>query len=204
MNSSLAHSARDEAPLYGLVLAGGASSRMGRDKAAIEYHGRSQLQHAFDLLSTVCERSFVSVRADQRADATRASLPQIADRHDNIGPLAGIGAALDTHPEAAWLVVACDLPFLSRETLQHLIDHRNITQIATAYRSSHDGLPEPLCAIWEPSSREHVSQWIAADKRCPRKLLINFEATVIEQPDRRALDNINTPEEFAAARAALP
>jgi molybdopterin-guanine dinucleotide biosynthesis protein A len=176
---------------------------MGRDKAAIEYHGRSQLQHAFDLLSSVCERSFVSVRPDQRSDPTRAAMPQIADRHVNIGPLAGIGAALDAHPGAAWLVLACDLPFLSRETLQHLIQLRSATHIATAYRSSHDGLPEPLCAIWEPASRELVSQWIAADKRCPRKLLINFEATVIEQPDKRALENINTPEEAAAARAAL-
>jgi molybdopterin-guanine dinucleotide biosynthesis protein A len=191
------------APLYGLVLAGGASSRMGRDKAAIDYHGRTQLQCAFDLLNSVCERSFISVRADQQSDPTRASLPQITDRHENIGPLAGIGAAFESHPGVAWLVLACDLPFLARETLMHLIDRRNPSGIATTYRSAHDGLPEPLCAIWEPASREPVLQWIAADKRCPRKLLINFEATVIEQPNGRALDNINTPEEFAAARTAL-
>src|SRR3990170_8724685 len=132
-------------PLFGLVLAGGASTRMQRDKAAIEYHGQSQLQWTFHLLSRVCAATFVSVRPDQREEPTRAHLPQIIDRQPGIGPLAGICAALLAHPKAAWLVVACDLPFLDERTLRHLIEHRDPGKLATAYRSSHDSLPEPLC-----------------------------------------------------------
>ena len=49
-------------------------------------------------------------------------------------------------------MLACDLPFLADETLRHLIEHRDPSRLATAYRSSHDGLPEPLCAIWEPAA----------------------------------------------------
>jgi molybdopterin-guanine dinucleotide biosynthesis protein A len=187
-----------EAPLFGLVLAGGASTRMQRDKAAIEYHGQSQLHWTFQLLSHVCAATFVSVRPDQREEPTRAGLPQIVDRLPGIGPIAGISAAMQAHPKAAWLVVACDLPFLSEATLRHLVDHRDPRKVATAYRSSHDTLPEPLCAIWEPLSREPLLAYVAAGKQCPRKFLINADTALLDLPDARALDNVNTTDEYRA------
>lgn len=189
--------------LFGLVLAGGASTRMRTDKAALQYHGQPQLRWAFDLASKVCAESFVSVRPDQRDDATRASFPQIVDRQPGIGPIAGIAAALLEQPKAAWLVLACDLPFLTERTLQHLIAHRDPNKIATAYRSAHDGLPEPLCAIWEPAAREPVLAYIATGKQCPRKFLINSDVALLDLPEQQALDNVNTVEEFDVAAAAL-
>jgi molybdopterin converting factor subunit 1 len=189
--------------LFGLVLAGGASTRMRTDKAALQYHGQPQLQWAFELVSTVCAASFVSLRPDQRDDAARAGHPQIVDRAPGIGPIAGISAALVEQPKAAWLVLACDLPFLTERTLQHLVAHRDPQKIATAYRSAHDGLPEPLCAIWEPAAREPVLAYIASGKQCPRKFLINSDVALLDLPERQALDNVNTVEEFGAATAAL-
>lgn len=190
-------------PLFGLVLAGGASTRMGRDKAALSYHGKSQLEWTFDLASELCAATFVSVRPDQRDEPTRKSLPQIVDLQPGIGPIAGISAALQQHPKAAWLVLACDLPFITRDVLTTLIEKRDPQAIATAYRSAHDNLPEPLCAIWEPSAREAVLAYIASGKQCPRKLLINSNARLLDLPNARALDNINTGEEFKEASAAL-
>jgi molybdopterin-guanine dinucleotide biosynthesis protein A len=189
--------------LFGLVLAGGASTRMRTDKATLQYHGQPQLQWAFDLLSKFCAATFVSVRPDQRDDAARAGLPQIVDRQPGIGPIAGISAALLEHPKAAWLVLACDLPFLTEGTLQHLIANRDPHKLATAYRSAHDNLPEPLCAIWEPAAREPVLAYIAGGKQCPRKFLIDSAAALLELPERQALDNVNTVEEFGLATAAL-
>jgi molybdopterin-guanine dinucleotide biosynthesis protein A len=192
------------APLFGLVLAGGASTRMQRDKAGIDYHGKPQLQWAFELLSDFTTATFVSVRPDQREDAVRRSLPQIVDQRSGIGPLAGIEAALLTHPKAAWLIVACDLPFLTAGTLQYLIDHRDPNRIATAFRSTHDTLPEPLCAIWEPQSRNAIAQWIGnGGKNCPRKILINTDTQLLALPDMQALENVNTTAEFSAATKAL-
>jgi molybdopterin-guanine dinucleotide biosynthesis protein A len=189
--------------LFGLVLAGGASSRMRTDKALLDYHGQPQLRWAFELLSKFCAATFVSVRPDQREDPSRAGLPQIVDRQPGSGPIAGISAALLEHPKAAWLVLACDLPFLTEHTLQHLIAHRDPHQVATAYRSAHDGLPEPLCAIWEPAAREPVLAYIASGKQCPRKFLINAGTALLDLPERTALDNVNTREEFDAAAARL-
>lgn len=193
----------DRPPLFGLVLAGGASTRMQRDKAALQYHGASQLRWAFDLLAPFCAATFVSVRPDQREEPTRAGFPQIVDRQPGVGPIAGISAALQEHPKAAWLVLACDLPFLTPSTLQHLIERRNPRTVATAFRSSHDGLPEPLCAIWEPSAREPLLAHVASGKQCPRKFLINSNATLLDPIDARALDNVNTPQELAAATGTL-
>ena len=190
-------------PLFGLVLAGGASTRMRTDKAALQYHGQPQLQWAFELVAKFCAASFVSVRPDQRGDAARAGHPQIVDRQPGIGPIAGISAALLEQPKAAWLVLACDLPFLTEHTLEHLIAHRDASKIATAYRSAHDGLPEPLCAIWEPAAREPVLAYLATGKQCPRKFLINSDTQLLDLPENQALDNVNTVEEFAAATGAL-
>ena len=75
--------------------------------------------------------------------------------------------------------------------------------LATAYRSAHDGLPEPLCAIWEPAAAAALADYQAAGADCPRKFLIRHAARLLEPLDRRALDNVNTPEEYAQALAAL-
>jgi molybdopterin-guanine dinucleotide biosynthesis protein A len=191
-------------PLYGLVLAGGRSSRMQRDKAALEYRpGESQLEAAVRILTPRVTKTFVSVRPDQRADATRAAYPQIVDRGDVEGPIAGISAALGEFPDAAWLVLACDLPFLDARTLDTLIAARDPASDATAFRSSHDGLPEPLCAIYEPRARASVAAHIAGGRNCPRKYLINAHTRLLDQPNPRALDNVNTVAEYGDAMSAL-
>src|SRR5512138_65088 len=191
------------APIFGLVLAGGASTRMQQDKALLQYHGRSQIEWAYELIAPFCVATFVSVRADQREDPIRSKFPQIVDRQPGSGPLAGISAALIEDPKAAWLVVACDLPFITEPTIRKLIEERDPQRIATAYRSSHDGLPEPLCAIWEPAAREVARAHLASGKNCPRKLLINSDCKLIDLPEPNALDNVNTPDELAAANARL-
>ncbi|MGH8298360.1 MAG: NTP transferase domain-containing protein [Steroidobacteraceae bacterium] len=190
----------DEAPLYGLVLAGGRSIRMQRDKAALDYAGRSQLERAIALITPLVEQVFVSVRPDQTADPLRARFAQIVDASEVEGPIAGIIAAQARHPHAAWLVLACDLPLLDRETLQHLLRSRRPGRQATAYPSSHDGLPEPLCAIYEPSSREAIRAYVARGRDCPRKFLINADTELLDQPRPGALDNVNTPQEYGSAK----
>jgi molybdopterin-guanine dinucleotide biosynthesis protein A len=191
-------------PLFGLVLTGGRSTRMQRDKAAIAYHGgATQLEAAMKLLAPRVARAFVSVRAEQADDPVRAAWPRIEERGDVEGPIAGISAALAEHPDAAWLVLACDLPFLDAATLDLLIARRDPGRDATAFRSSHDGLPEPLCAIFEPRARAAIAAQLAGGRNCPRQFLINADTLLLEQPNPRALDNVNTVAEYGAAMSAL-
>jgi molybdopterin-guanine dinucleotide biosynthesis protein A len=191
------------AALYGLLLCGGESRRMQRDKAALDYGGASALERSWALLAPVVERAWVSVRDDQSLDAARAAHPCLPDLLPGRGPISGIHAALHAHPQAAWLVLAVDLPFLDAGTLQQLIAQRDPQRVATAYRSSHDGLPEPLCAIYEPAARASIDAWVAADRRCPRKFLAQADVQLLALARADALDNITTAAEYDAARARL-
>lgn len=190
-------------PVYALVLAGGKSSRMQTDKAALAYHGRAQLADAMHLVAPLVARAFVSVRPDQTDDPLRAGFAQIVDRRADVGPIAGIMAAQEQYPQVAWLVLACDLPFLTATTLKHLLHARDPARLATAYRSSHDGLPEPLCAIYEPQSRAALSAYFDGGRQCPRKFLSEAAAHLITLPESHALDNINTPAEYETALQSL-
>jgi molybdopterin-guanine dinucleotide biosynthesis protein A len=185
-------------PLYGLLLTGGASRRMGQDKALLNYGDQPQLLAAYALLDAVVAQAFVSVREDQRDEQTRRNLPQIVDQLSDVGPAAGLLAAHARYPEAAWLVLACDLPLLNRDTLDALLAARDALRDATAFASAHDGLPEPLCAIWEPSAIDALASSVAAGRVCPRKNLISINTHLITAVDPRALDNANSPDDREA------
>ena len=197
--TALSHASGHVPELYGLILAGGLSSRMRRDKAVLVYRGKNQLERVYELAARHTARVFVSVRADQLNEPTRVDKPLLVDSVEGGGPIVGIRSAQRAHPEPAWLVLACDLPFLSDAALAHLVLQRDPRAVATAYSSAHDGLPEPLCAIWEPSTATALEAYQRHGGECPRKFLIRSGARLIEPMDRRALDNVNTPEEYARA-----
>jgi molybdopterin-guanine dinucleotide biosynthesis protein A len=191
------------APVHGLILAGGASSRMKRDKAALEYDGKSQLDRAYELACRHLARVYVSVREAQARDPARARYPLIVDAVPGEGPIVGIRSALASQKDAAWLVLACDLPFLTDAALEQLLAERDPAALATAFRSAHDGLPEPLCAVWEPAAAAALGAYQAGGGLCPRKFLMRHTARILEPTDRRALDNVNTPEEYDRALSLL-
>jgi molybdenum cofactor guanylyltransferase len=188
------------APVSALVLAGGRSARMQRDKALLEYDGETQLARTWRLVREYAPESFVSVRPEQAHDPSRAGYPQVVDSLPGIGPAAGILAAFAARPSRAWLVVAIDLPLLDLATLEALFAAREPSALATAFTSAHDGLPEPLCAIWEPGAAAPLAAFVAAGRHCPRKFLITHGARLLPLPRAAALDNVNTPAEYAAVR----
>lgn len=169
---------------------------MGRDKALLERDGRSQLAYMVELLNGSVDKVFVSTRPDQKNDEERGQYEQIVDRYDDLGPVAGILSALHEYPEVDWLVVACDLPNIDEQTIKHLLRQPDGGQPFTAYISSHDGLPEPLCALYHSGCTGIVEGFVDAGVNCPRKILIRSETNLLEQPDPRSLDNVNTPDDL--------
>jgi len=186
-----------ETPVFGLVLSGGKSKRMGRDKALLERDGQSQLAFMMALLEPLVERAFVSTRAAQKDEPERRRYDQIVDQYDDMGPLAGILSAMDAHPDVDWLVVACDLPNITIETIRHLLANRSADHPFTAYVSSHDGLPEPLCALYRNGSAATIRKFANDGIHCPRKILIRSDTSLLAQLDPASLDNINTPDDLA-------
>ena len=184
--------------VYGLVLAGGMSRRMGIDKAALLSDGMTQLSRAVTLLENYVEKVYVSTNIGQSDDAVL-----IVDKYDNIGPLAGILSAMDLFPKRNWLVVACDLPNLDATTIEYLLGHWEKTQPMTAFQSVLDGMPEPLCAIYQSVARPIIDSFVAQGIHCPRKILLNAPTCLLTQPNPGALHNINRPEDLAGTKIEL-
>ncbi len=192
--------------LQALILAGGQSRRMGTDKAHITVSGATQLDRTCALAAQFTDHVFVSVRDLATADSLRRRYSLIADVPDAEGPLAGVLAAFKLDPVADWLVLACDLPRLDAPTLDALTRAaaQDSQSAAIAIGSEvHDGLPEPLCAIWRSSLSDLVHQRVAAQKYCARKCLILGNCSVIPAVSPGALANMNTPADLAELTTAL-
>lgn len=150
--------------------------------------------NCFQLLSPFCEKVFISARPEQNY----FDLPKINDltNYNHKGPLGGILSSMHIHPGVAWCVLACDLPNITQETIKYLIEHRDVQKTATAFISSFDGLPEPLCAIWEAHSREAIVQLFESGIQCPRKILIKSNVKLVHSPVNNWLDNFNSPHDL--------
>ena len=184
-------------PLCGLVLAGGKSVRMKMDKSLLYYHGKSQVAYCFELLSKYCQEVYLSNREDQVSLEEHTKFPQIHDKFDRIGPLGGILTAMMHKPQSAWLVLACDLPFIDHLTIKNLLAWRGIEKHATAYTSAHHpGEPEPLCAIYEPKSMPRLQEYMRQGICCPKEILMKLDIAKLDHPRTNALDNVNSEEDF--------
>jgi molybdopterin-guanine dinucleotide biosynthesis protein A len=189
-------------PIQGLVLAGGHSLRMGRDKSSIDYHGVPQREHILRMFEQLKFPVFLSCRPDQVVDLN-GSHALIQDRITGMGPYGAILSAFMTAPDVAWLVVATDLPFVTKETLQQLIDQRNPSKIATAFHNTETGFPEPLITLWEPKAYPLLLSYLSQGNTCPRKALINSDVEIIRPTDPMWLKNANTPEDEISIREQL-
>ena len=188
--------------IFGLILAGGYSRRMGQDKALLEFHGKPQIEYVFDLLQKFCSKVFLSKRKDQSGHKHITGIndsPEFAGH----GPLGGILSAMKEYPDANWLVVACDLPFITTDTIQTLLAIRDPQKTATAFISTQDDLPEPLCAIWQGHAFHSILKLFNEGIHCPRKVLIKSNTHLIKQTNPHWLDNINTPQEYEQLKSLL-
>lgn len=186
------------APIKGLVLAGGQSLRMGQDKGLLNYFGKSQRSYSVELLQKCNLETKLSVRKEQEVSGTEV----IEDVFLGLGPFGAICSAFQSDPNAAWLVLATDLPYVDERLIRKLLSHRNPSKIATAVKGRKKEFPEPLVTIWEPKAYTILLQFLAQGISCPRKVLINSEVELLETDDAY-IYNVNTPEDFDSVKKKL-
>lgn len=194
--------ARRAPELTGLVLAGGESRRMERDKGSLDYHGLPQAAHCQRLLAGICARAFVSVNRRQSARDPYRGLPLIEDTGGVGGPAAGLLSAWAVFPDTALLALAVDLPLVDAALLERLVEKRNSDRAATAWVHP-DGILEPLCAIWEPGMRSVLTEAAAAGSPSLRRLLEAADVERLEPPEPGRIASVNTEEDYRAALCAL-
>ena len=184
------------APVKGLVLVGGKSTRMGQDKSNLNYFGKPQKEVARELLENNNLETYYSVgKLSKKED-------EIHDAFLNLGPFGGICSAFQKDPNAAWFVLATDVPFVNDKIIQLLLKHRNSSKVATAIKGKGKEFVEPLITIYEPKAYPILLQYLAQGYSCPRKMLINSDVEIVEIDDD-FIRNINTSEEYEDAKKEI-
>ena len=179
--------------VWGCVLIGGRSRRMGQPKHLLRQDGLSWLERTTGLLSQ-CTGEVVVAGAGDKPE-TLIHLPQIADVEGLAGPLAGILAAFRTWPQVSWLVAACDLPDMRIEALRWLLACREPGVRAILPDLAGDGRIEPLLAYYDLSCRDLLEAMALAGQWGLHTLRQEAGVITPKPPDylRGSWRNVNTP-----------
>lgn len=192
---------RGPASVAGFVLAGGRSSRMGRDKALIPYGDHTLLEHIARVVERACG-SVVLVGCPERYRAL--PYPAIEDALPEQGPLGGIQAALCAS-SAEWnLVVACDMPLITVELLESLLDAVRECAGDCLVPVSPDGRLQPLCALYRRRCLDTVSALLGRGERKMCDAIPQLGAVLLPMSSAEAFRNLNTPQDWSADRIVSP
>jgi molybdopterin-guanine dinucleotide biosynthesis protein A len=188
--------------LSAFVLAGGKSTRMGRDKATLPFAGRTLLESALVLARSVTEDVFILGSAELYG----AYGEVIADIFPGCGPLGGIHAALTHAKNDLNLILAVDTPFLSDRLAAYLVERaRESRAMVTA--PEIDSYPQPLCAVYRRDFLPIADQALRAGRYKIVPLFPQGRILVIPEAElerfaftAEMFENLNTPEELEQAR----
>jgi molybdenum cofactor guanylyltransferase len=198
--------ARTEPSRMGFLLAGGKSSRMGSDKAFLDFGGQTLLDRALTVMGAVCDR--VAIVGDP-ARFAKCESPKcesvVADIFPGCGPLGGIHAALVHSSAPLNLMLAVDMPFVSAELLAFLFAAaENTDATVTVPRTSH-GL-QPLCAVYRRDFCTIAEQALRAGKYKIDAAFVDVTVRLIEESElavagfsEQTFFNVNTPQDRGAA-----
>jgi len=190
--------------LHGLVVCGGQSSRMGKDKSLLDYHGLPQRDYLRALLTPFCNRVWISCNSSQAEMLTEDAM-YIPDheKFEGIGPMASLLSAFEKIPSASFLVVGCDYPFVEGSHLQELIASRWLANDAVCFRNPVSGYVEPLVAIYENNISLLLTENFKQNKYSLRHLLGDANAKVIQPASADFLTSVDDVAGYERARQAL-
>lgn len=179
--------------LCGIVVSGGLSVRMGRDKGRLVYHQLEQRLHVFHLLEPFCSKVYISCTALQ-SESIPEAYPFIPDEdpYQGIGPMAALLNAWRLLPEMSFLLLGCDYPLVESSHLRHLLEKRNVTDEATCYEKN--GFLEPLVTVYEKTLKERIQQEFLSGNYSLRQILGTLNCTVLK-PEGDFLQSADTPEQ---------
>lgn len=180
-----------------LLLAGGASRRMGRPKALLPVAGTTLAGYIATRLGP--QFGEVLVAADDPA-LVPAGLRQVRDLHPGLGPLSGIEAGLQASRTDRLFVVACDLPRVTAELAALLVGRAEGHDAAVPLV---EGRPQPACACYRTSSLNAVRHALDRGRLKVVEVLKDLDVEWVEGLDPNLFWNINTPEDYQVFLSAL-
>jgi molybdopterin-guanine dinucleotide biosynthesis protein A len=191
----------------GFVLAGGESSRMGRDKALLELDGVPLLVRTVRLVESVIARPTV---IGQAGAYQSLGLHSIADDWPTAGPLGGIATALRASAGLWSLIVACDLPYLTKAWLDYLVGRALASEAADVLLPLNLRGAEPLCAMYHKRCQPAIHRALTRGTRKVTDALLGLQLKTIDpaeweafDPDGLLFNNMNSPADYEVAKARL-
>ena len=174
---------------------------MGHDKAFLDINGKTFIENAVDILSPVCEDRIKIVLNPNRTNIVEKlpnTLPFIFDFHEKNGPLAGIHAALTDCRTNLAVVLACDMPFVTSETIKKLAKAAFFSKCNAIVPEQKDGRLQPLCAVYRKRNLAPCLKTLIADK--PNVSVMDFLKELkihrFNFENDRLFFNVNTPEDL--------
>ncbi len=166
--------------ILGVVMAGGASRRMGFDKCRLEFEGQTLVARSGSVLAPVCDEVVVSIQPDSAGEY--GLFRAIRDRRAHSGPLAGLESTLEEGAVRGGSVflLACDLPHVGTDVVRHLLDCARDRGDYAAVVPSIEGRRQPLCALYRASALAAVSRQLESGERSMRALLDVISVLVVE------------------------
>jgi molybdopterin-guanine dinucleotide biosynthesis protein A len=186
--------------LNAVILAGGKSLRMGEDKSQLRYFNETQELHLAEICQNLGLPTFIS--KDKDGSGSIGQFEIVPDSFVGLGPFGAVLSAFRKKRNVAWLVVACDLPFIDQDVIKELIKSRDPSKFMTTLRSDEKEFGEPLAAIYEPRMYPRMLHALGLGYSCPTKVLRNSNREEIEVA-AKTVDNINTKEEFEKVKSDL-
>jgi molybdopterin-guanine dinucleotide biosynthesis protein A len=184
-------------PVAGFVLAGGKSSRMGRDKALLELDGRPLVERAMRLLGAVCMEASIAGGSEELARFGRV----VPDGRTGCGPLSGIVAALEASGFDWNLMLAVDVPLVPVDLVRALAEQcAGSSAVAVVARVT--GRPEPLCAAYHRRALPGLQSALNAGRfKVMTAIAESGSVEYFEVDGKKAtwFTNVNTQEEFTEA-----
>ncbi len=201
INSQVLELSGGKTPVWGCILIGGKSSRMGQPKHLItDDCGKTWLEHAVDILTPFVDRVVLS--GNGVLPEPLAGISRLADIPGVVGPLTGILAAVRWQPRVSWLLTACDMPQISVEAVEWLLSHRRSGCWGCVPRMIESTHFEPLFAWYGTRAAElFEGQAMSGDMRMSsvarHPKIMN---PVIPELLRYGWENVNTPEQLQEAK----
>jgi molybdopterin-guanine dinucleotide biosynthesis protein A len=190
--------------LYGLVICGGQSTRMGTDKSLIEYHGKPQRYYAYEMLEWVCDKVFISCNNAQK-ESVREPYKMLPDlpQYEKIGPMAGLLTAFNYYPDHDFLVVGCDYPYITTKDLKEFVKSVNHEEIASAFYNQEHGKYEPLLAWYSQKSKNEILRMYDKSEFSLQHFLTENRAGKYQPARPKNLVSVDTPEDYQIAKDTI-
>ncbi|MES1222484.1 MAG: molybdenum cofactor guanylyltransferase [Bacteroidota bacterium] len=190
--------------LYGLVICGGQSSRMGMDKSLLDYYGRPQRYYVYGMLGTLCDEVFISCNKEQ-AKTIDNQYKTITDvpAYSGIGPMAAILSAFDQYPGTGWLVVGCDYPFITRKALNDFIKSIDRNNIAAAFYNPKENMYEPVLAWYSYPALDELKEMFGAGEYSLQRFLKKKNAGKFYPGDEKLVQSVDTAEDYERAKKII-